>query len=374
LNNINKILFVSHDVNRAGAQLFLLSIMKYFKEKNIGIVLLALNDWGTLRSEFEKEFEVYYINQETQKKSFWSKDTNVIDTIAKEHKIDLVYVNTIASVDLLPQLSSKFNKPIISHIHELQYSISQYGSPKALEILFDYSQKIISCSQAVADNLTLFHRSNKLAVVHSFVENERILAISKASDQLRIRKKYNLEEDKIWICACGNADWRKAPDIFLQIAGEVSKKNERIGFAWIGLKNEGGQYEQLKYDEKKLSLENQIRWIEPTDEAVEIINVCDAFLVSSREDPFPLVVLEAALCSKPIFGFKRTGGVDEFIDENCGFKMDYLSVYQMAEKISKLEKSEMKELGKNAKNKVLENYSFEISIQKIEKLLQNLTF
>ena len=128
----------------------------------------------------------------------------------------------------------------------------------------------------------------------------------------------------------------------------------------------------MQYDAKKLGIDQDINWINPTSDAVEIINACDVFLVSSREDPFPLVVLEAALCEKPILGFEKTGGVDEFIDDNCGYKVSYLDIYKMAEVISALDKSEIKSLGRNAKLKVLDNYSFDISIKKIEDIIDGL--
>jgi glycosyltransferase involved in cell wall biosynthesis len=105
---------------------------------------------------------------------------------------------------------------------------------------------------------------------------------------------------------------------------------------------------------------------------VEIINASDVFLVSSREDPFPLVVLEAALSEKPILGFKNTGGADEFIDETCGSKVDYLDVAQMSSEILKLDSEKITRLGLNAKNKVLSNYGFNISIKKIEGILNEI--
>ena len=85
MKNIKKILFVSHDVNRAGAQLFILSIMKYFKQKDIEIVLLAINDWGTLKDEFCELFPVYFLNNSSvkRKKSFFGKQPNSIEEIKK---------------------------------------------------------------------------------------------------------------------------------------------------------------------------------------------------------------------------------------------------------------------------------------------------
>lgn len=374
MDKFKKILFVSHDANRAGAQLFLLSIMKYFKATGKEVILLVINDWGNLKTELESQFEVHYLNRDTKpkKKSLFGGEKTVFETIQDRHQIDLIYLNTIASVGLLPKLASLFSAPIISHIHELQYSIAQYGPPNSMQLLFNFSTRIIACSQAVADNLFLYKSTDKLRVVHSFVENAEILEICKKSDKAAIRTKYGLTNDKIWVCACGNADWRKAPDIFLQIAAATLKKSDKFGFLWIGIPNEGEYFVQLKYDANKFGISDAIKWISPTKEAVKIINASDVFLVSSREDPFPLVVLEAALSEKPILGFKNTGGADEFIDVTCGSKVDYLDVAQMSSEILMLDSGKIRELGLNAKNKVLDNYGFNISIKKIESILNEI--
>ena len=46
-----KILFISHDANRAGAQLFLLNMMQYLAKKNVSLHLLLLSG-GVLEEDF----------------------------------------------------------------------------------------------------------------------------------------------------------------------------------------------------------------------------------------------------------------------------------------------------------------------------------
>ena len=375
--NSKNILFVSHDANRAGAQLFLLSIMRHLKSQGNNIILLVINDWGNLNETFDNEFITYYLNSSIKERTsflkFTKKNKPSLKSISENHKIDFIYVNTIASVDLLPELKSTFNKPIVTHIHELSYSIAQFGSPNALELLFEYSNKIIACSKAVAENLKGFSgNTDNIEIIHSFVDNESVLKISSESDISKIRNKFGLKEEKTWIGACGNADWRKAPDVFVQIASETLKKTKNFGFVWIGINFKDTLYQQLRYDCKKLGIENDIIWIEPTPEAIEIINTLDIFLVCSREDPFPLVMLEAALCSKPILGFQNTGGADEFIENDCGLRAPYLGINEMVSNILTLNKNQIIEFGDNAKNKILTLYSFEQSFLKIEKLINHL--
>ena len=375
------ILFISHDGNRAGAQIFLFNIMRFFKREKYGVVLLILNNWGSLREEFETNFDTFYLDSENpgskikKIKELLGSKKNLLQEINRKYNIDLIYANTIASVDILEEVKTIFNKPVISHIHELSFSIEQYGSKGCLEKLKSYSTKIIACSEAVKANLVLksIDFELKTIVVHSFVENEKILDIHHKENVMEVKKEFGIEGKHFLIGACGNADWRKAPDVFLSIVKEVVSKTEHVKFIWVGVNKNDILFFQLSYDAKKLGIEKFITWLPATPKAVSILNSLDVFLVCSREDPFPLVMLEAALCEKPIVGFKNTGGAEEFIEEDCGFTSSYLDIKSISQNIITLQKDPIlaKRMGKSAQNKVLKNYSFENSIIKIEEIIQS---
>lgn len=375
------ILFISHDGNRAGAQIFLLNIMRYFKSKKYGVVLLILDNWGTLREDFETNFDTYYLDSENlgskikKIKELLGTKNNLLQEINKKYIIDLIYANTIASVGVLEEVNTIFKKPIISHIHELSFSIEQFGSIGCLEILKSYSTKIIACSKAVKENLILksIDFELKTTVVHSFVENENILDIHRKEDVIKVKKEFGIEENCFLIGACGNADWRKAPDVFLNIVKKVVSQTKNVKFVWVGVNKNDILFFQLSYDAKKLGIEKYITWLPPTPKAISIINALDIFLICSREDPFPLVMLEAALCEKPIIGFKNTGGAEEFIEDDCGFTSSYLDIPSISQNIINLQKDPLMivKMGKSAQIKVLKNYSFENSIIKIEEIIQS---
>lgn len=375
------ILFISHDGNRAGAQIFLLNIMRYFKSKKYGVVLLILNNWGTLREDFETNFDTYYLDSENQGskikkiKELLGAKNNLLKEINKKYIIDLIYANTIASVGILEEVNTIFKKPIISHIHELIFSIEQFGSIGCLEILKSYSTKIIACSKAVKENLISksIDFELKTTVVHSFVENEKILDIHRKENVIKVKKEFGIDENCFLIGACGNADWRKAPDVFLNIVKKVASQTKNVKFIWVGVNKNDILFFQLSYDAKKLGIEKYIIWLPPTPKAISIINALDIFLVCSREDPFPLVMLEAALCEKPIIGFKNTGGAEEFIEDDCGFTSSYLDIQSISQNIINLQKDPLMivKMGKLAQIKVLKNYSFENSIIKIEEIIQS---
>jgi glycosyltransferase involved in cell wall biosynthesis len=387
-----KILFISHDANRAGAQIFLLNIMQYFQKKQMPMHLLLLSG-GALEKDFEQicpvsKYPNEVVNtplnfQDKVLKKFGLKENNsslkakeALKTKLLSENFDCIYTNTIATAWVLPELLSFLKIPVITHIHELEFSIQLYSSAENRNFLFKNTTKLIACSQAVADNLIENHDFpvDRVEVIHSFVNNDNVLKRAAATNQTAIRNKYNIPEKSFLVGGCGNAEWRKGLDVFTLLAKSLDNSTqEDIHFVWVGVRKEGEYYEQVMFDARKMGIEHKITFIEPTSEAIELINCFDIFTVVSREDPFPLVMLEAALSERTIFGFEKTGGCSEFIEQDAGQVLPYLDISAMAQAIIKYIQNPTNHWGKRAKEKVLTQYSFENSILKIEKSLENLS-
>ncbi len=80
----------------------------------------------------------------------------------------------------------------------------------------------------------------------------------------------------------------------------------------------------------------------------------DLFLLTSREDPFPLVMLEAAALGLPIVCFDATGGAPSFVEDDAGAVVAHLDVEAMAQSAIELagNPSLMRAVGKQARQKV----------------------
>jgi glycosyltransferase involved in cell wall biosynthesis len=127
-----------------------------------------------------------------------------------------------------------------------------------------------------------------------------------------VRAALGIPTDSPIVFSCGLAEWRKAPDVFLEVAKQLIVKMPKVHFIWLGmLENE--------YSDNLIA--NTAIW--DTKKQVHLLPVCsdsrpyfeamDVFFLSSREDPFPLVMLEAAHVGKPIVGVRASGGVNDFL-------------------------------------------------------------
>ena len=195
--------------------------------------------------------------------------------------------------------------------------------------------------------------------------------------KVNVRQKMGLPKDAILIGSCGNAEWRKGNDIFMAVAQQVIKRHveQPVYFVWVGMHNYNEIYQLQRLDAQKMGLADRIIHVESTPEVFQYLSQYDIFILPSREDPYPLVVLEAALAEKPIVCFAGAGGAPELVEEDAGFVVSYLDVQEMSDCISQLIDNESLkiEMGQIAKQKVLQRHPINESIEKVIEIVHSLT-
>ena len=97
----------------------------------------------------------------------------------------------------------------------------------------------------------------------------------------------------------------------------------------------------------------------------------DVFVLSSREDPFPLVCLEAANLRKPVVCFADAGGMPEFVGDDAGAVVPFEDVDAMARSIETFyqDPEKRKEAGKNAQRKAQTEFSTETACRSIFQII-----
>jgi hypothetical protein len=98
----------------------------------------------------------------------------------------------------------------------------------------------------------------------------------------------------------------------------------------------------------------------------------DLFCLVSREDPFPLVVLEAAALGKPTVCFQQAGGTPEFCALGGGIAVPYLDVDAMAAVLIELIEGESRrsELGQRAAQLAREQFDIEVMGPRLMELIE----
>jgi glycosyltransferase involved in cell wall biosynthesis len=368
----NTILFIGHDALLAGAQVVLLNVVRWFHQHtSIEIKIILLNG-GPLMDQFA-QYGSTWIWQDVLLDYPTSSDRRQFLT-THFSDVALIYGNTVLAASIYDEFSF-LEVPFVSHIHELEQSIKLYADPNTIATLHQFTQKFIACSDAVATNLTINHGAAQadIATIYAFISNK---TLDRNIPKNTLRKRLALVEDAVVVIGCGTIYWRKGVDLFMETALALrSKTTATIQFYWIG-----ENFWSLDTPSTDLiSWEDLTAKIERHNLAVSFLgtqaNVQDYFLASdifflpSREDPFPLVCLEAAQCGIPVVCFEKAGGMPDFVADDAGIVVPYLDIAAAAEAINTLanDANLRKNLGENARIKLEQRHLEDIAMPEILK-------
>jgi glycosyltransferase involved in cell wall biosynthesis len=151
----------------------------------------------------------------------------------------------------------------------------------------------------------------------------------------------------------GTATYRKGIDLFLEVCKEL-REDPEFFFVWIGDFVDDASKKDLYNDIESLSSSGNLLITGFLPHSSSNLLPFDLFCLSSREDPYPLVVIEAALQKVPSLCFD-SGGASEFISGACGWLVEDFAPKAMAKKIKELKrnKKEIEIIGNNAFNKAV---------------------
>lgn len=390
-----KILFVSHDANRAGSQLLLLQLLRLLKERGVPMHLLLCSG-GDLEKDFEEVIGITRLYQNIKvaptplhgkllKKvplyKYYEQHTaqKVNERITSEletQNIGLVFINSIANAGVYYDfLKFLHHLPLVLFVHELGMSVKIYTHEKHLNFMLKKTDHLIAVSHAVASYyVKKYNFPEKHVSTFTLIDHEHIDNKLKTVQHEILEKTHKIPHDAIIIGGCGNAEWRKGNDIFNWIAKRVIHKTSPLPvyFVWVGAGPQHEIYSLIESDIRNMGLSDRIILIPPTPFALDYINRFDVLLLSSREDPYPLVVLEAALLEIPVVCFEDAGGAPELIESDAGFVVPYMDISAASEAVIQLVLDPVlrETLGRKGRQKVLERHNTYKSVASFEAIIQ----
>ena len=297
-----KLLLVGHDACANGAQELLLNIAR------------------TLRSAFGVQVEVLLLGGGPLEKAYRDiAPTHVAnDAIAiarvlrnlRQQGYANAIVNTIAGARILRVLEEAgFATTCL--VHELPRIIHDMNLQAAAEAALTRSRHVIFAADVV--------RTQVAAAVGVRVD-DRMLVLPQGAykqfsassmDASQIRVELGIGAGERLVVAVGYGDLRKGFDLFLQCWRQANAVAP-VHFCWVGniekslqtwLATEIG----LAKDQGTFHLPGFRRDVDA------FLLAADAFVLSSREDPFPSVVHEALFAGLPVLVFESSGGMPDFL-------------------------------------------------------------
>lgn len=242
-----------------------------------------------------------------------------------------------------------------------------YFKPKLVRYLFyKMADKYVSKSGFMTK---IFQKSsipmNKVAEVPYSVNTQKYFPLEN-KDKKELRRRLQIWEDGIIITFVGGINVRKGVHLLLDAFIQVEKKYPEIRLLIVGptYKYDQKYINELKEKIKSLNLGNKILMTEKNVSNVDEYMKCsDIFVLPSRQEGFPISIIEAMSCGLAVIGSDIPEiSETQIINGEDGYVFPVGKSESLSQKIESLikDKNNIVKFGKAARKKALNNWSDEI--------------
>jgi glycosyltransferase involved in cell wall biosynthesis len=283
-------------------------------------------------------------------------DTALAAATIVRSRADVVYVNsTSAAVYLRPALWLR--RPVVIHAHESGEIAGRFlGRVRSLPLL--RRARLIACSPSVQASLAEI----------TGLPAAGIVMLPSVPDGSRIQVLAEAEPDHAYppgvtvVGCCGAVESRKGADLWLEAMRLVRRAlpGTPVEFAWVG--------EVVDHDLVATAPDGV--FLGPSTNPYAHMKRFDIATLPSRDDPFPLVVLEAMTVGTPVVGFGVGGVADQIGDAGVVVPPEDVAAFAGAIVGLVLDGRRRDDLGERARERVRARYSLKVFADGVTQVVE----
>jgi glycosyltransferase involved in cell wall biosynthesis len=364
-----RIVVVTHDAYPHGAQLIALNIVRELAcSLKCQVEVVCLGD-GPLQRQFAQYGRLH---------NFAGKDPDSAD--ARDLAADLfrrgfrhALVNTTVSGLFLSTLKEAGVR-CLSLVHELRQLIIDYRLQRHAKAIATDADCVVFPAPQVRDFFSEFASiPEERAIVRpqGLLHRNRYLDEGRDFARAELRRRLRLPDNAHIVIGVGYGDLRKGTDYFLQIAHWTARRDSTAHFVWVG------HWEPaMRQDFENLAAKDEIiaRHVHVAgfqEDTALFYAGADLFALTSREDPFPCVVLEAMHAGLPVVAFLGSGGSNALIEEGLGDNVEMGDVEGFGDAILRMmrDDEQRQETARVSREIIEERFSFRKYVFDLLKLV-----
>ena len=296
------LLIVGHDAYPYGAQKLALNIGAHFRRQfgyEVAYMLLA---GGPMIAEYEQIGRVCVTGTEPEAIEPYLSQL-------RDAGFGIALTNTAPASATVSQLDEAGLR-VVSLLHELGGIIDEYGLEGTMRANLTKSEHIVVPADLVAEEL----------IRRDLVEVERIATRPQGlyhqleateSAGADVRRRLGIPPDARIILNVGSCDLRKGMDTFVHLARLAAHEAPDLHFVWVGDANEAtARWLRMDLDGE---VADRVHFVPYTEDIAGYFAAADVFFLSSREDPYPTVVLAAMQAGLPVVAFRGASGTEDLV-------------------------------------------------------------
>jgi 1,2-diacylglycerol 3-alpha-glucosyltransferase len=300
-----------------------------------------------------------------------------IKSLVNEH--DVVWTHTLSSIGLCATIcAKKLQKPRAHYVHSVDWllvyrSINTYNpfrpvlrflSEQIVLWTLKNTQRVMIPSKELKELLRIKHIYTKMSIIPLGIDTTQF---QPAPDVGVAKEKIGLSKDDVVIGYVGRIAREKDLDTLYASFEMVQKKIPRAKLLIVG--------SGVAQIEQKLKSNPFVRFVGSQDSVVEYYQAMDVFCHTSLLETTSLVTLEAMACGI-IVVVTPAGLIKEYVEDKVnGFIVPYSNTLVTSLKLeyALLHGDQLQELKQKARQTVLDDYSLELSVQKMIRRLRILS-
>ena len=270
----------------------------------------------------------------------------LVEELTSHLEFDIIHAHDWMTFLAGISLKNKFNKPLILHVHSLEYD--RVGHKDA-----SWVYDIERFAMSKADYVISTSNYTKGIIESNYgLSGNHITTIYNAVSVPEYKHDGNGGKEKHFkVLFAGRIDGNKGIEYFIEIARKVLKKSKEVKFIVAGRGLGNVKFEKIKGFNEISSKLTYLGFIE-REKLFELFSVCDVLCMPSISEPFGLTAIEAAYVGLPVILSTKTGASEVLLRTP---KADFWDTDKFADHILSIKENP------KVRKKIVENNKMDVS-------------
>jgi len=351
-----------------GAENVLLLLAKGLDQERFRSVV-AINEHGWLEEQLH---DLGLPTVRVEWKRWWDlRLPRGLARLVREEKIDLIHSH-LPDQNFYSCLASRISGcPAIVTYHgpvELKDSGTLRGWLKLQLVRHTARQVVVVCDFVKQMLREIGFPDDRLLRIYNGIETSRFSGVAGGE----LRRELKCSPETVLIGMVANVRAPKGHEYFIRAARIIADKHPNSHFVISGDLHET-LAPPLFTLVRDLGLQDRLRFLGFREDVPRILTDLDIYVLPSTSEGFPLVVLEAMACARPVVA-TRCGGASEMVDDrHTGFLVPTANAEAIASRVNELlEDKEMgAHMGSAARLRVEREFSVQAMVANYECLYES---
>lgn len=314
---MKRILVYGMTSNRGGIEAYVMNYFRLLKNQQIIFDFVTEHEQIAYADEIKSlGGEIYII---PSRRAGLFKHMNSLRKILKGHKeYDTIYFNILSASEVFTVLSACFMRKVRKIVHSHNNSVKSVRRHCLLRPLLNFASDIkLACSEEAAEFMfgTRSVQKNEVTVIFNAIDVDKYSFDCKIRDD--VRNKLGISAENYVIGHVGRLCYQKNSLFIIELFNHISHINENALLLMVG---DGEDRNQVEQAIKQFGIEEKVLMLGMRNDVDELMQAMDVFLLPSRFEGLPVVLVEAqtaglqCVCANRFTNKSDVTGNVEFIE------------------------------------------------------------